>query len=100
MPPGANTPPSLVIRPFHQAGRVVSLREFSNNAFNHHHGIQSSERFGAGTDPDGAASRAAFQALPAAERNAVIELLKSLQVLPEGARFTVVDERGRPRPEW
>ncbi|HEY6168723.1 MAG TPA: di-heme oxidoredictase family protein [Verrucomicrobiae bacterium] len=47
------TPPSLVIRPFHQAGRVVSLREFSNNAFNQHHGIQSTERFGIGTDPDG-----------------------------------------------
>ncbi|MBI4881828.1 MAG: thiol oxidoreductase [Planctomycetes bacterium] len=46
-------PPSLVIMPFHQAGAVVSLRQFSNNAYNHHHGIQSSERFGAGTDPDG-----------------------------------------------
>lgn len=50
--PGTNAP-SLVIRPFHQAGRVVSLREFSNNAFNHHHGIQATERFGTGTDPDG-----------------------------------------------
>ena len=46
-------PPSLILRPFHQAGRVVSLREFSNNAFNHHHGIQSMERFGVGRDPDG-----------------------------------------------
>jgi hypothetical protein len=50
---GAAQPPDLIIRPFHQAGRVVSLREFSNNAFNHHHGIQSTERFGHGTDPDG-----------------------------------------------
>jgi hypothetical protein len=50
---GSADPPSLVIRPFHQAGRVVSLREFTNNAFNHHHGIQSTERFGTGTDPDG-----------------------------------------------
>jgi cytochrome c peroxidase len=31
----------------------VSLRQFTNNAFNHHHGIQTSERFGDGTDPDG-----------------------------------------------
>jgi hypothetical protein len=53
VPVGSTTAPSLVIRPFHQAGRVVSLREFSNNAFNHHHGIQSTERFGAGFDPDG-----------------------------------------------
>ena len=50
---GAQSPPSLVIRPFHQASNVISLRQFSNNAFNHHHGIQSTERFGVGTDPDG-----------------------------------------------
>jgi hypothetical protein len=53
VPDGSPTPPSLVVRPFHQAGAVVSLREFTNNAFNHHHGIQSTERFGDDTDPDG-----------------------------------------------
>jgi cytochrome c peroxidase len=53
VPDGSATPPSLIIRPFHQAGAVVSLREFTNNAFNHHHGIQSTERFGSATDPDG-----------------------------------------------
>jgi hypothetical protein len=41
------------VKPFHQKGAVVSLREFNNNALNHHHGIQSTERFGFGTDPDG-----------------------------------------------
>lgn len=50
---GADDPPSLIIRPFHQAGAVVSLREFTNNAMNHHHGIQTTERFGDGADPDG-----------------------------------------------
>ncbi|MDH3686760.1 MAG: thiol oxidoreductase [Myxococcales bacterium] len=35
----------LIIRPFHQAGKVVSLREFSDNAYNHHHGMQAEERF-------------------------------------------------------
>jgi hypothetical protein len=49
----AKSTPSLLIRPFHQAGNVVSIRQFSNNAFNHHHGIQSTERFGIDTDPDG-----------------------------------------------
>lgn len=44
--------PSLIVRPFHQAGRVTSLREFTNNAYNHHHGIQAVERFGM-EDPDG-----------------------------------------------
>ncbi|MEL7537947.1 MAG: di-heme oxidoredictase family protein [Pseudomonadota bacterium] len=48
---GPNDPPSLVVRPFHQAAAVVSLREFTNNAMNHHHGIQTTERFGTG-DPD------------------------------------------------
>ena len=47
------TPPDLIIRPFHQAGNVISLRQFTNNAFNHHHGIQSEERFGVGVDADG-----------------------------------------------
>jgi hypothetical protein len=47
------SPPSLIIRPFHQVGNVISVRQFTNNAFNHHHGIQSEERFGLGTDNDG-----------------------------------------------
>jgi hypothetical protein len=49
----ANHPPSLIIMPFHQAGAVISVRQFSNNAFNHHHGIQSEERFGVDVDADG-----------------------------------------------
>lgn len=39
-------PPSLIIRPFHQASNIVSLRQFIRNAFNHHHGMQAEERFG------------------------------------------------------
>jgi hypothetical protein len=48
-----NTPPSLIIRPYHQASNVISIRQFNNNAFNQHHGIQSEERFGIGVDNDG-----------------------------------------------
>jgi hypothetical protein len=51
---GVNT--DLIIRPFHQAGVVVSLREFTVNAMNHHHGMQAEERFdlnpAKGFDPD------------------------------------------------
>ncbi len=51
---GINT--DLVVRPFHQAGVVVSVREFTVNAYNHHHGIQAEERFdlnpAKGFDPD------------------------------------------------
>ncbi len=42
----------LIVKPFHQKGAVVSLREFTNNAMNHHHGMQTAERFGTDTDPD------------------------------------------------
>jgi len=44
--------PSLILRPWHQASNVVSLREFTNTAFNQHHGMQATERFGVDTDPD------------------------------------------------
>ena len=47
------TPPDLIIRPYHQASNVISIRQFTNNAFNHHHGIQAEERFGIGVDADG-----------------------------------------------
>ena len=50
---GSTHPPTLIVRPWHQASNVVSLREFSNTAFNQHHGIQSTERFGLDADPDG-----------------------------------------------
>jgi hypothetical protein len=35
----------LIVKPFHQAGKVISLREFTDNAMNHHHGMQAEERF-------------------------------------------------------
>lgn len=45
--------PDLVIKPFHQKGVAVSLRGFTNDAMNHHHGMQAAERFGDGVDADG-----------------------------------------------
>jgi mono/diheme cytochrome c family protein len=45
----------LIVKPFHQAGVVRSIREFTVNAFNHHHGMQAEERFdmmGKGSDFD------------------------------------------------
>lgn len=52
----------LVIRPFSQKGVITSLRQFTVNALNHHHGMQATERFGprwtgdADFDADGVAS--------------------------------------------
>ncbi|MBC7280140.1 di-heme oxidoredictase family protein [Hoeflea sp.] len=37
----------LVIRPFSQKGVMTSLRQFTVNAMNQHHGMQPDERFGA-----------------------------------------------------
>ncbi|MEP2946425.1 MAG: di-heme oxidoredictase family protein [Lentilitoribacter sp.] len=37
----------LVVRPFSQKGVMTSLRQFTVNASNHHHGMQATERFGA-----------------------------------------------------
>jgi hypothetical protein len=37
----------LVLRPFSQKGVMTSLRQFTVNALNHHHGMQAVERFGA-----------------------------------------------------
>src|SRR5207244_2719306 len=36
----------------HQKGVVVSVRQFTVNAYNHHHGMQASERFGDAVDFD------------------------------------------------
>ena len=44
--------PDLIVRPFHQKGAVVSLREFANNATIQHHGMLSVEQAGEGEDPD------------------------------------------------
>src|SRR5258708_4753087 len=50
---GASNPPSLILQPWHQVGNVVSIRQFTTNAFNHHHGMQAEERVGAGVDQAG-----------------------------------------------
>ena len=42
----AGIDPDLIVRPFSQKGVFVSLREFTVNASNHHHGMQAEERFG------------------------------------------------------
>lgn len=38
----------LIVKPFHQKGVVNSVRVFTVNAYNHHHGMQPVERFGVG----------------------------------------------------
>ncbi|HEX5604655.1 MAG TPA: hypothetical protein VFX63_18975, partial [Pyrinomonadaceae bacterium] len=38
----------LIVKPFHQKGVVASVRVFTVNAYNHHHGMEAVERFGIG----------------------------------------------------
>ena len=49
----AATSPSLIVRPWRLSGSIVSLREMTTSSYNQHLGIQATERFGVGTDPDG-----------------------------------------------
>jgi hypothetical protein len=44
--------PDLIVKPFSRKGVFRSIREFTVTAFNQHHGMQATERFGEGTDPD------------------------------------------------
>jgi cytochrome c peroxidase len=95
---GANNPPNLIIRPFHQAGNVISLRQFTNNAFNHHHGIQSEERFGIGVDADGDGF---VNELTRADVTAVTVFQATLpvpgQVIPDDPEFERAVELGEQR---
>ena len=49
---------------------------------------------GDSTSEKGRAANQNWQALTERERDAVIEFLKTLQVLPEGTKHVVVDENG------
>jgi len=44
--------PDLIVKPFSRKGTMRSVREFTVNAFNQHHGMQAVERFGLDADPD------------------------------------------------
>jgi len=45
--------PTLIVLPWQRAGNTVSLRDITNTSLNQHLGIQTTERFGVNTDPDG-----------------------------------------------
>lgn len=92
----------LVVRPFHQAGKVVSLREFSVNAMNHHHGMQAEERFDLnaqkGFDPDHDGDGVQRE-LTIGDMTAIAvwqaQLSTPTQVLPADRRQRLLAKRGR-----
>jgi CxxC motif-containing protein (DUF1111 family) len=71
------------------------LRDFTNSAFNQHHGIQSEERFGAGIDRDGDGF---VNELTRADITAVTMFQATLpvpgRVIPRDARFRAAIESG------
>ena len=89
----------LVIRPFSQKGVIGSLRQFTVNALNHHHGIQAIERFGerwtgeADFDEDGVADE-----LTPGDVSALVAWQATrkppAQIAPKNEEWRVMAERG------
>jgi CxxC motif-containing protein (DUF1111 family) len=72
----------------------------ANEAPYWHHGLFTTMRQAIGAHyGEGSISRKAFLALSQADQDAVIEFLKTLQVLPPGTKSLIVDENHRPR-QW
>lgn len=67
--------------PFFHHGQYATMRE----AIEAHHG-------------EAEASNLEWQGLASYERDSIIEFLKTLQVLPSGTKFVVVDEKGNNKP--
>lgn len=89
----------LVIRPFSQKGVMTSLRQFTVNALNHHHGMQADERFGArwtGTDDFDGDGKS--REISAADISAMVAWQATLpapvQMIPEAAGWAEAADRG------
>ena len=89
----------LVIRPFSQKGVMTSLRQFTINALNHHHGMQADERFGArwtGTDDFDGDGKS--REISAADISAMVAWQATLpvpvQVIPTAAGWAEAADRG------
>lgn len=89
----------LVIRPFSQKGVMTSLRQFTINALNQHHGMQADERFGArwtGTDDFDGDGKS--REISSADISAMVAWQATLpapvQMIPEAAGWTEAAESG------
>lgn len=90
----------LVVRPFSQKGVMTSLRQFTVNASNHHHGMQATERFGArwtgesDFDEDGLTAE-----LSSADVSALVAWQATLRppiiAKPENAEWQAAAEKGK-----
>jgi hypothetical protein len=85
----------LIVKPFHQKGAVVSLREFSVKGMNNHHGMQAAERFRDGVDADG---DGVVNELTRGDLTAIVAFMVSLPVpgivMPTDPAALAAAERG------
>ncbi len=85
----------LIIKPFHQKGAVVSLREFAVKGMNNHHGMQAAERFRDGVDADG---DGVVNELTRGDLTAIVAFMVSLpvpgRVMPTDPAALAAAERG------
>lgn len=83
----------LVIRPFSHKGVMTSLRQFTINALNHHHGMQAVERFGKRwTGEDDHDEDSLIDEMGAGDVSALVAWQASL---PPPRRMSPADERWR-----
>jgi CxxC motif-containing protein (DUF1111 family) len=101
-----NREPLDMNEPIGSAGFFAGNRKFltrklwgvANEPPYFHHGQYTTLREAVlGHGGEAAAVRERFKALPPSDQDTVIEFLKTLQVLPPGARHLVSDDHGRPR---
>ncbi len=90
----------LIVRPFIQKGVTTSLREFTNDAMLHHHGIESYERVGAYIDRDG---DGVVNELTPGDVTALVAFMATLPApipqLPEDPQQREIVELGREKFE-
>ena len=83
---------TLIIYSFNNS-RLVTVWDAANSPPYMHHGMCTTMRGSIlAHGGEGLPARNAFMALPAADQDAIIEFLKTLQVLPPGTADRVVDE--------
>ncbi len=86
----------LIVRPFSQKGVFRSLREFTNEALLHHHGIENYERVGSYIDRDG---DGVVNELTPGDATALVVFMATLEAplprLPEDPDERAIVEHGR-----
>lgn len=90
----------LIVRPFSHKGVMTSLRQFTVNALNHHHGMQAEERFGARwTDEADFDGDTVVEEITQTDISALVawqaSLAPPLQTMPADKQWQLAAEKGK-----